>query len=103
MHVYVESPPASTQTAADMITTEVGTQLTSKEFGLYRFLSSTSHTVTIYEAGVPNTVSSDRVMLVPTTADCVIADASSERASTSEGLDATPTRKMNRRTRLWII
>lgn len=48
----------------------------------------TSHTVTINNAGVLNTVSADQVTIVPTKRDLVITDASSEYSSDSEGLEA---------------
>lgn len=75
--VFVARPLASYQTAADRLTAEVRSKLTSETIGPYRVLSSNSHTVTIDETGVANTVSTDRVMVAPTKPDLVMADATS--------------------------
>lgn len=88
--VYVYRPPSWAQTAAEKLTAQVRSNMTSKTISSNRVLSSTSRTVTIAEAGVPRSVSTNGVTIAPTNAERVISDATSESYPASKILGATP-------------
>jgi len=65
-YVYVDKPPPSAKTKAEVLADAPRSKLLPKSEGPFPVLTSTGHTITIRQDGVANTISADRATLVPT-------------------------------------